>query len=613
MARLRALCGAAALALVGHGGAAAPRWDQFHAFLWHSDLPPAALAALPQLGITAGVVFGQREAMDPAALRAAVAVQQRAGLATMVENIATDYYAPYHRFRKGVPINAAWLDLLARYRAHPADQSVWRREPGLADPAAFAPIQQRLTAHARTLAGSSVLYLSLGDETGIADLSAASDLDQGEPVLGAWRAALQRRYGTLAALNAAWHADVADWAALTPTSTDAALAGTGPVAGWLDFHAWMDGVFAQAVGDGTAAVHAGDPDGLAAIEGGQRPGWGGYDYATLAGAVDVLEAGEPDPAFALARSFNPRLILLTTVVPDAAAAHQLWHSALLGGRGAVIWDEDGVVVRPDGEPGPGAAALAPALTGLRGPLGTALIAARPEPSRVGVLYSQASFQMRWLLDRRAERAAGQDWTTRDNDVDLADSPWRTALTAAGVALDHLGMHADYLDAASLTPERVAALGTLVLPQSILLSEAAVAVLRQFAAGGGLILADAEPGRFDEWGGTRAAPPLAGLGQRVSMTTAALREALHAPALVIAADGVPREDVSAFRFDGGRMMALQADSAAAAGPATIVVAGQRCAVTLDAAEPAILVSASNEPSLMAADGRLRPIRCGATGQ
>ncbi len=609
MTRLRlALSGVFLLAATAGGHATALGWDRFTAILWHSDLPPAALAALPRLGITAGRVFGQRGVLDPAALRASVAVQGSAGLGTMVENIATDFYSAYHRYVPGQAINAAFLNLLARYRADPSNASVWQREPGLADPASLATIGRRLTAHARILAAASPLYLSLGDETGIADLSAASDLDQSDAVLTEWRAALRRRYGTLEALNRAWHGNEHDWNTLRPPSTDAALAGSAPVAGWLDFKAWMDIAFAQAVRSGTAAVHAGDPAARAAIEGAQRPGWGGYDYATLAPALDVMEIGEPDQSFALARSFNPHITLLTTALPVAAEANRLWRSVLLGGRGVVLWDENGTVMRPDGTPGPGGIALASVLAGLRGPLGTTLIAARPVRARVGVLYSQASFRMRWLLDRRVERGAGRDWTTRDNDTDLGDSPWRSALTGAAAALDHLGLHPDYLDEAALTQAHLTDLHAVVLPHSIVLGSHAVAALRRFAAAGGTILADAEPGEYDDLGNRRPASPLAGLGQRLArLDTAGLRQALRSPATVTTPEGAPRDDVSVFAFDQGRI-AVQPDDPAGAGPAMVAIGRWRCLVSLNAAEPVLLEAAARNVSTLSVTGSHSPLAC-----
>ena len=608
MRRLSIVSGLVAAALLSQTSLAAPRWDRFNAILWHSDLPPVALAALPKLGITAGRVFGLRGTMDAAALQASVAVQRQAGLDTMIENIATDYYAAYHRYIPGQPINAAWLALLARYRAHPDDRAVWRREPGLADPAAFAPIDQRLTAHAKALAATPALYLSLGDETGIADLSAASDLDQGEPVLREWRAALRLRYGTIDALNRAWHTDASAWDTLMPTSTDAALDGTGPLAGWLDFKNAMDRVYARAVRRGTDAVHAGDPKALAAIEGGQRPGWGGYDYSTLTPATDVLEAGEPDPTYALARDANPAIKLLTTVVPATADANRMWHGLLLGGRGVVLWDEDGTIVRPDGSPGTAGVAFAAVLEGLQGPLGTALMAARPQPSPVAVLYSQASFEMRWLLDRRTERKAGQDWTTRDNDLDLADSPWRTALTGTVVALDELGLRPAFLADDGVTAEHLAGFKAILLPHSIVLSDQAVAALRQFAGAGGTLLTDSEPGLYDALGDLRPAPPLAGVGQRVAFDTAAIRGALNAPALVTSPDGEARNDVSVFVYDQGAMVAFQTDRSELTGPAAGVIAGHRCAIVLQPAVPTVLVSGPRGVEEVTVEGQRRAASC-----
>lgn len=587
-------------AVVGH-------WPRFTVILWQSDLPAPALAALPSLGITAGRVFGQRGAWDPAALRASVAAQRRAGLATMVENVATDFYAAYHRWKPGLPVNAAFQDLLARYHVDPADPAVWRRDPGLADPAALAVIGQRLTAHAGSLAANPPLYISLGDEIGIGDLSAASDLDQSAAVLHGWRAALQRRYGSIGALDRAWRGRYRSWEDLYPTSTDAALDGSAPIAAWLDFKAWMDGVFARALRRGAAAVHAGAAHTLAAIEGAQRPGWGGYDYAALAPAVDVIEAGEADLSFPLARSFNPRVILLTTALPDAAEANRLWRSLLLGGSGTVLWDEAGTVMQADGTPGPGGIALAPVLAGLRGPLGTALLAARPHRPAVAVLYSQASFRMRWLLDRRAERQGGQDWTTRDNDTDLADSPWRQALSGTAAALDHAGLHPDYLDEAALIPARLAGLHTVLLPQSIVLGGPAVAALRQFAAAGGTILADVEPGRYDELGNRRQTPPLAGLGQRIRFDTAGLRKALRSPAIVTTPGGVARDDVSVFRLDQG-VLAIQPDAAAGAGPAVVRIGRRQCLVSLDAAIPTVLVPGVRSASVLVLDGMGQPAMC-----
>ena len=98
---------------------------------------------------------------------------------------------------------------------------------------------------------------------------------------------LRRQYGTLDALNAEWGTHFATWDDVRPETTIQAMRRTdGNFAAWADFKAWMDVAFADALRRGTDAVHAADPHALAAIEGGQIPGWGGYDYTRLAHAVD---------------------------------------------------------------------------------------------------------------------------------------------------------------------------------------------------------------------------------------------------------------------------------------------------------------------------------------
>src|SRR5260370_10935646 len=97
---------------------------------------------------------------------------------------------------------------------------------------------------------------------------------------------LGSQYGSLAALNAEWGTTFARWRDVMPETTRQAMQRVdGNFAAWADFKAWMDEAFARALRVGTDAVHEADPSALAAIEGAQMPGWGGYDYTLLANAV----------------------------------------------------------------------------------------------------------------------------------------------------------------------------------------------------------------------------------------------------------------------------------------------------------------------------------------
>ena len=571
MRRAIALLFAALLA-----GAAAPTsargWDRYQAILWHTaDATPASLAAARRAGVTAGLVFGERAPMPPAdlaaELRRRAAPLLAAGLRPYVENIATDFYSAYHRWRPDRPVGAGFDDVQAWHGADPADPSVFFRDPGLSDPAALAGIAARLAAHARALGAARPLFYSLGDETGIADLSAAWDFDRSPDSLAGFRAWLGGEYGSLGALNREWGTGFADWDAVTPLPTAAALALTdGNFAAWADFRAWMDTAFARALRAGTDALHGADPAANSGIEGAQVPGTGGYDYTKLAAAVDVLEISGGDPGFAVAHALNPDLALLTTAGGGGAATRDgLWRALLGGARGVVLWHAD-------------LPALAPLLAEFEGPLGTALLAARPLPGPVAILYSPASDRTAWILDRRADAARGQDWARRRAATELEDTAGRVAMRQASGTLAHLGFEPRWLSPARLAGGALRRDGVrvLLLAHVLALSDAERAELHAFQAAGGLVLADLPPGGYDEHSRRRAAPAdgavLLPAFDRATLGPA-LAAAGVAPGLVLAhPDGGAVADVTArvLRRNGRTILGLQRDRADEGGTEQVVL-------------------------------------------
>ena len=267
---------AAVLATVLAGtSAAAAYWPDYEIVMWH-DNNAAQLDGLKRLGVTAGRVFGTRDPASPVLSLERIAPLRAAGLRWYVENIATDFYAPYHRWQSGRAVNWLFGQVRERYRRDPSDPAAFIREPSLSDPLWQARIATRLQAHMRAHAPYRPLFYSLGDETGIADLSAAWDFDRSPVALAAFRVWLQGQYGTLAALNRQWETDFPTWDAVLPATTDAALAQPGEnFSAWADFKAWMDLAFASALRAGTDALHAADPGaqpGIAAHAGNQGAG-----------------------------------------------------------------------------------------------------------------------------------------------------------------------------------------------------------------------------------------------------------------------------------------------------------------------------------------------------
>jgi hypothetical protein len=281
----------------------------------------------------------------------------------------------------------------------------------------------------------------------------------------------------------------------------------------------MDVAFADAVRIGTDAVHSADPNALAAIEGGQIPGGGGWDYSRLAKAVDVMEVYDDSGNVDILRSLNPAMVLLTTSFESGTAEeHRVWREMLRGTRGLILWDEKREFVREDLTIGGRGREAMAYLEEIRSGLGAQLIETSRHYDAVAILYSPASLRIQWLLDWRGKR---ESWSRLDPDAAYQDSRRRAfGLRYSLRAAEHTG-----LEPRILTPEMIenGALdhGTrvLILPHAIALSSTESRAIREFVRRGGIVLADTEPGLFDEHGQRMDRPALSELFAASSSQTA----------------------------------------------------------------------------------------------
>ncbi len=569
----------AAVLLAGLGFAAgtaqARGWQDFHVIMWQNQ-SAARYTAMRKVGVDGAMQFGFRGPVDEAGIPALLAASQQAGMRIYLENIATDFYSAYHRWTPEHPSapNFLFTEAQRRYRADPSDPSVFIRTPSLSDPAWLARIATRLRDNGRAFARYRPLFYNLGDEPGIADLAAAWDFDRGPDSLAAMRIWLRRQYPSLAALNRQWGSDFATWDAVVPPTTTQALARRdGNESAWTDFRSFMDQAFADALRVGTDGLHEGDPDGLAGIEGTQAPGPGGYDYIRLASAVDAMEMYGAGDSIDIARSFNPDLVVLTTGFGGGPAENRrIWHSMLLGARGLILWDEKQDFVDDAGTPSPRARAMAPLLHELRGGLGAQLIAMRPQPGPVAILYSPTGQHVEWLLARRAE---GTPWTERGSEVeDNDDNRMRRAIAATVRTLTHLGLTPHFVSAQMLADGLLTAPGApraLVLPQTIALSPEAVAAIRAFQAAGGVVVADGAPGQFDGHGRRLDVAALADLAPHLvaldGMADALARAGIIAGFSLRQPDGSKAGGIAirVLRSGGVTLLALEQDPPAGGAP------------------------------------------------
>lgn len=487
-------------------------WSDYQVIKWQpSSLAQAA--ALKKLEVTAGMVLGHDSAAGAPDLKTQIAPLLGNDLRWYVENIATDFYSSYHRWQEGRPVNLLFQEAKRRYWENPGDRDVLKREPSLSDPLWLAQIRDRLLRVVRSQRRYRPLYYSLADEPGTAELSVMWDFDFSAPSLAGFRQWLRGQYGSLTALNRQWGSHFRRWDDVMPMTTAEAISGVTDdnFSAWADFKAWMDVAFSRALAVGAHAVHEADPTAHAAIEGGQVPGWGGYDYSRLVKAVDAIELYDGGGNMEITRSLNPGMVILTTSSGSGpAAVHEIWREFLRGARGTILWDPKGDLVRDDGSVSDRGRDLAGPLRDLRSGLGALLVNSPRATAPIAILYSPASLRTQWMLDWQPW---GDAWSRRASDADYEDaSAVRSSMGGFLRLFEHLGIAPQVV-----TRERLEAgdleksgLRLLVLPRAIALSPGEAAAIRRFLGTGGTVIADGEPGLFDQHSRRFKKPPLADL-------------------------------------------------------------------------------------------------------
>ena len=238
------------------------------------------------------------------------------------------------------------------------------------------------------------------------------------------------------------------------------------------------------------------------MEGVQVPGWGGYNFADLAHAVDLMEVtGVYGESLPLLHALNPRLIpLITSFSPEPRSMRRTWHAVLNGARGLVLWDERNTIVRPDGSIGPDGRIYAPLFADLHR-IGPVLASSTPELNSIAMLYSPESFRLQWMLDQQPK---GDAWMWRKSETELESNAWRRALRGYLGSLRALHLRPRFVTAPMLAELHAR---VLILPDTLSLSPQDARAVARFAAHGGVVIADQTPGTFDGHGKRLPRPEL----------------------------------------------------------------------------------------------------------
>lgn len=478
------------------------QWDDYTIIMWQPH-NTERMAVLKQFGINAAQYRGNMATPPEAMLKNDVR--------WYAENIATDFYAEYHRYRPDRTQNWAYLQAKELYRKDPSSKEAFKRNPSLSDPVWLAKIHDRLVETARKWSPYRPVFYDLGDESGIADLAAYWDFDFSDHSLAAMRVWLKERYGTLAALNQQWGTAFEDWDRVVPETTREAMPRADEnYSSWADHKEWMDVAFARALRMGVGAVRSVDPEAYVGIEGGQMPGWGGYDYWRLSQALTAIEPYNIGDNIEILRSLNPDLPVITTSFAQGDwERHRIWFELLHGARGHLIWDEKAGFVSKDGKPAARGEEVSSYYNEIRNGLGTLLMASARQEDPIAIHYSQASMRTEWML---AQRGKGEAWVDRTSSTERRDSEFLRLRESWCKLIEDQGLQYNFVAYEQVEQGELLRRGyrVLVLPRSTSLSEAEAREIRAFADAGGLVIADGVPGRFDEHSRLLADPLLKGV-------------------------------------------------------------------------------------------------------
>jgi hypothetical protein len=466
-----------------------PTWWDYMTIMWQGNTA-ASFNAMKSLGVNVGKSPEHSAALPLALLQA--------DLRFYVENIATDFYAAYHRYRADRPYNFDLLRAKELYKSDRSSKQALKREPSLADPAWLNAVRERATKSAQVYAPYRPVFYNLGDESGIAELAGFWDFDFSDYALDGMRGWLKQRYGTLAVLNQQWDAHFQQWQEVVPDTTPEAMKRANEnYSSWSDHKEWMDISFASALKTGADAIRAVDPHAYVGIEGAQMPGWGGYDYARLAASLQMMEPYDIGDNIEIIRSLNPQLAFVTTAFAQGAwEKHRIWYELLHGARGHIIWDEKYEVVGKDAVVGLRGKEVAPYWNELHDGIGALLINSERQAGPIAIHYSQASMRSEWML---AQKPKGDAWIERMSWTERKDSDFLRLRESYCRLIEDQGLQYNFVSYSQVEGDELLRRGyrMLILPHSSALSSTEASAITRFVQQGGTLVVDGEAGIFDE--------------------------------------------------------------------------------------------------------------------
>ncbi len=358
------------------------------------------------------------------------------------------------------------------------------RRPCLTDPKHLASWTAGLADRAAGAAAFGPPAYTLGDENYL--VHDHVDVCTSPTCLAAFRAELEKRYGSLDALNAAWGTAFAGWADVVPATFDEVKDQPTHWPRWADHRMYMDRVLTQAHAIGREAIRRADPGARVGFDGVfDLNSWHGYDFYQLCRACDLVQvyACRP-PQLEYLRSWKqPDAIVGAwyndTGNEDEVSAKRLgWDLLLHGFNSSWYWtsyNTGPALLFPDLRATPQFVWMQESHAEIMGGIGKLLLHVRREHDGIAIHYGQASVHAGTLTGRSHSRA-------QQGFIRLVED---------------LGLQFDMLSYEQIEQGQLGKYKALLMPASTAVSPAEAEAVRQFVEAGGLVIADTAPGILDD--------------------------------------------------------------------------------------------------------------------
>ncbi len=403
------------------------------------------------------------------------------------------------------------------------------REPSLSDPEYLHSQREWLTVNARQAAPYQPAAYTLGDENYL--YRGGDEVGHHPAAITQFRAWLEDRYGTIAALNAAWDTDYPGFEAIEPMRLEEVVAratdenAPASLAPWLDAKAFLDASFAETHRIFADAIRAQDPGAKVGWDGLLTWGWkAGYDFTDLTDGLELNQTyisqwlqGEMVRAFkqpgALTGKWGNR------VADNEAGWNAFPWACLFKGDNSVwwwtSWGCDYVPFNPDLSQSKFGEWFFRAVAEVAHGPGRLLLHGERVNSPVAVLYSQRNMH--------AAVVAGQ---ATPESAYAGDRQFLAEMQSILRGLQDCGYQPTCISAKELAAGiRARDYRVLVLPYATCLSDEQVAALRAYVEDDGILVVDGRAGLLTGDGAFRDTRPLDDL---LGVTSPAGRAGFTAP-------------------------------------------------------------------------------------